>query len=488
MHTSVVGPDADPATRPTRPTGTLTLERPDTPPGADGAAYRPRHGQAVTSPVHGLTVPRPAREVGPACDGPLARALHLVLLTAARGVEARTALEPDLDARIRVSSPTALEPLVVRDDGVGLTGAQVRGLLSASVSGADVTAAESSSAQPSGLDAMIRACLRVAELVEIRARSAEHPEAATLRAVIRADGTVRLSLAGSTLTEPGTEVRLHVLEDHRSAVRGEALPALVAGAADQLRVPVEVDGAPVEGGGPLFDLDADAQADWCRERLGVDPLAVLPLGDGVCGTRAVAFVLPTRPEGEPAPPQVMAGGLRIADGPPDLVPEWAGFCVVVLDAGRLPLRTEGDALAPGPALADVRTGLARGILAQLILLEAYDPERFRRLTEVHEDAFVAAAVEHADVMDTVRSTLLVPTSLGPVSLEDFRVMDGDVACAGPDTWPVVGPAAARDGVLVVDARRPGVLRLLDTLGTDGPAVVVLRPADVTAVGTGGAPA
>lgn len=468
---AAAAPHPLPGHHPARPVAPRSLSAAD-------SLYVPRHGSGKGR----IATAIPSRVRADAPSGPLARALAHAVRHAVGSVLAAGPVDADAPAPVRLTSAVAGGPLVVSDDGVGLSPAEVRGLLAASVSGGELGADPMSP----GIARLLRDLFRVADVVEIRSRSAAHTEAATVRAVVRSDGSVRLSMAGAPLPRHGTELRIHVREALRPAVGDAVLPAFVAGLTDDLPVPVTVDGAPVRTAAPVWGRDDAGREAWVRERLGVDAIAVLPLDLGPSGARAIAVVL--GPGVEPVGPSltVFSGGVVVDAGPQALLPSWAHFCHVVLDAGRLPLTLERDALAAGPGLDEVRDRLGREILAELILLEAYEPERFHRLTRAYGHALASAAREHRGDLSAIRSTLPVPTTVGVRTVEDFRHVPGVVACAGPETWPVIGPTAAREGVLVVDARDPGVLRLLETLGTDGPRLELLNAADLVRFGVASA--
>ena len=164
------------------------------------------------------------------------------------GLDLGAALAARVDAgepspAVRVTSAVGPEPLVVADDGLGITPAQARGLLRASVTGVDVTSPLSAEGLGlGGLEDLFLVCLRVADLVELRSRSASHPDARTLGATLHADGKVRVSMAVPPLSRAGTEMRLHVTSNYRGAVEAAMLRDRLASLAVGLHAPVEVDG------------------------------------------------------------------------------------------------------------------------------------------------------------------------------------------------------------------------------------------------------
>ncbi len=400
--------------------------------------------------------------------------LHVreLLASALVGIEARRRVDPGHRGRVRVTSAVGGAPLVVRDDGVGFTAQEVRWLVA-------TPGSQHHGPVRAGLrryEAALLAGFQVADVVELRTRSALVPKAPTMRWVGLADGTVRVTLADEALDAPGTEIRLHPRRATRSWCAPDTTLEHVLDVADQLPVAVEVDGVEVSGGVTLWDRDADAQAEWYRQRLGTDPLVVLPLASSVLGVRAVAAVLPYRTQpGHRSAHRSYVRGMLAGEGSSDLVPAWASFCHVVVDDGR--------DLLTDPAHDDVAVGesIGRALLAQLILLGAVDPEVSERVLELHGEALLRRAHDSRDLLDLVRSTVPLSTTLGERTLDGLAEVAGVVPFADDEsTWQAVRENATRDEVLVVDATSPAVAGFLE--GLDLPRFARLRPTDLVVLG------
>ncbi len=481
---------------PDRPTDHVAPERPDTPVFSTSALEPDEPAFRTEPPTYR------ARHEAPGGRAPVTRcspvpvrcALAHVLRTAVGALAARededvrTGADPSDEGTARrgihVTSATQVAPLVVRDDGIGLSTAQVRRLLSdPELDAAPTGLSVDDLVQLEAVSGVLRACLRVADVVELRSRSALTDDATTTQAVARRDGSVRVSAAVEPLPSPGTELRLHLDLEHLPHVAAGTTPDLLCDLAEQLVVPVEVDGTVLGLPGPVWDLGPGERDAWCRRRTGAEPLAVIDLGVGPFGTQVVAIVPPypvvaSRARGH----RVHVDDVLLPDGRARLLPAWAAFCTLVLDAGLLPLTPEGDALAPGKALDSVGEHVARGLLVQLVLLADLEPERFRAMAQVHGEALLAAAREHPDVLDLVRGVVPVPTSLGEMTLDELSRVGGVVPVAGADTWFAVRDVAERRRLVVVDGRRDGVARLVEHLGEDGPAFAALHAEHLPALG------
>ncbi|MBM6401240.1 hypothetical protein [Phycicoccus sonneratiae] len=388
----------------------------------------------------------------PLGSGPRVHVREL-LASALVGIEARRRVDPRHVGRVRVTSATGGGPLVVRDDGIGFTAQEVRWIAATPDQHHHGPVREGMRRY----EVAILASFQVADVVELRTRSALVPGAPTMRWVGLADGTVRVTLADEALDTPGTEIRLHPRAATRSWCTPETTLEQVLDVADQLPFAVEVDGVEVSGGTTLWDRGADEQVEWFRQRVGIDPLLVLPLETSVGRVRAVAAVPAFRTTpGHRSAHRHYVGGMLVGEGRSDLVPGWASFCQVVVDDGR-------DILTD-PAHDDAEVGerIGRALLARLILLGAEHPDLFGELVTLHGDALLRQAGESRDLLDLVRSTVPVPTTLGPRTIDALTDVVGVVPFTDdPRTWEAVRDKAAADGVLVVDATVPHVAALLD---------------------------
>ncbi len=233
MRSPVPGP---PAGSPSDPPG-----RPSTTPatGQDPEAHRvPRLGAARPTPGPAQRpTPRPAaapadadaadadadatpppapRLTSPALGtGPRVHVREL-LASALVGIEARRRVDPEHVGRVRVTSATGGGPLVVRDDGVGFTAQEVRWIAATPDQHHHGPVREGMRRY----EVALLASFQVADVVELRTRSALVPGAPTMRWVGLADGTVRVTLADEALDTPGTEIRLHP----RAATRSWCTP------------------------------------------------------------------------------------------------------------------------------------------------------------------------------------------------------------------------------------------------------------------------
>lgn len=304
---------------------------------ADGRADPPRRAFWSAAERSALSAPaRPAVDDGhdtddsaadvearpvawnPDASDPLRDVLGHLLAGAAASVLRRRAREGTRCGRVRVTSVTGREPLLVSDDGLGLHPSQVRALLTASVSGVDAlealagVAEDESTPDVPDLASSLRTCLLVGEDVEVRSRPAGHPEAATLRVTVSADGRARLSLKGVTVQQSGTEIRLHADRPHRAALGAELLVDVVRDLVAGWPVSVEVDGVPVNDApiedGPVEEVEEESDLDAFLAQAAEQNVAEDEVGsddvdgsdDEVAESRPVLSLVPD-PEPDPDP-------------------------------------------------------------------------------------------------------------------------------------------------------------------------------------------
>ena len=251
----------------------------------------------------------------------------------------------------------------------------------------------------------------------------------------------------------------------------------------------------------MFDLSLAQQESVVRDALGVDPLVVLPLGPGPHGTDALAVVPTAPPTANGGTPvhHLVVDGEPAGPVPEAAVPAWAGFCHLLVGAGDLvPDHSPADDAGPDAVPADpadpaaepadpavleaVRRHLARTLLGRLILLHALDPDRWAHLAEVHHEALATAALTDPDVHDLVRCTLPIHTTHGDLTVEALQTRPGPLACADPTAWASLGPAGPGADGLVVHLRSDAVRRLLQSVPSLAPRLVLLDDRHSRAMG------
>jgi len=378
--------------------------------------HRVRTPYPMTMPV---TAPVDLRGLAELLSRHLYRSPDVYLRDLLRGavdaVAARRLLEPGLAGavQIEVVEPLAGPPeLVITDNGIGLTGAELVELL-ATVGGNSGRrealphrARFARAALPSrrGRSELSRqrdhvgqfgvgllACFLVADEVTVITRSAKDPEARALR--LRGGGTYEISPAESALPI-GTRVHLRARAGAEQWLSREHVLGLARRCGGLLSLPVRVGATQVNDETPPWELPAltmDEQREnalsYGRRVLGMEPLDAIPLhADGV---RGVAFVLPH--EASPGQDRVHLRRMLLSESADRLLPDWADFVRCVIDVDDLCPTAARDGFVEDERMAAVREQLGRCIRDHLVDLARMWPSRLAGIAVLHHAALAVLA-------------------------------------------------------------------------------------------------
>jgi molecular chaperone HtpG len=380
--------------------------------------------------------------------------LRELVQNARDAVEARRRLGDDFEARIEIQPAWGSDPLVVRDNGVGLTGDDMRSLLSM-IGGTskrdDLVAARTNFLGQFGIGLL--SCFLVADSIEVVSRSVHDPDAPTVQWVGSSDGTFTITEALTPLRSPGTEVRL---QPRRGAYRwcdDVACAEFATEFAELLDDPVYVGGRLVSQQVPPWELSTEQQLAWCQERFGFEAMGIIPLDSASATVTGLAFVLPyTARPGYRTGDRIYAKGMLVADTDDLVVPRWAFFCRAVIDAADLPLTASREALQESTALQLARQRVGFRLLTELILVHAQHPEVYRDIIGLHADGLKALAVQEPDVRDLIRTTFPYATSQGERTVQ--KLIDNAAPIpyvSNADTYHALADVAAHAGLLLINA-------------------------------------
>ena len=264
--------------------------------------------------------------------------LRELLQNAYDAIKSRRRLGADFPERIEIVPARGYEQMVVRDNGIGLTAADMRTLLSIIGNTSkrdDLAAARRDFLGQFGIGLL--ACFLVADSIEVVSRSARTPDAPTVRWVGQSDGTFTIGDALTPLAEPGTEVRLRPRHGFHRWCDTDACNRYAGDFAELLDVPVQIAGDTLSQQTPPWRLSLEDQLTWCRERFGFEAMGIIPFDSSSSSVAGLAFVLPyTARPGYRTGDRIYSKGMLVADTDDLIVPRWAFFCRAVIDAGDLP--------------------------------------------------------------------------------------------------------------------------------------------------------
>ena len=329
-------------------------------------------------------------------------------------------------SRIRI---TPLTPetgeFVLRDDGVGLTAAEVADLLA--------TVGRSSKRDIFDLPRSdylgqfgigLLSCFMVADTIVIRSRSARG--GAPVEWTGSADGTFRVRELDEEFPV-GTSVHLVPRFDADDLLRPAAVHELATAFGEFLPVRVTVD---AQGGGEL-DItreppflgaadDPDAAVEYGRGLLGAAPLDVIELHEPATGTRGLAYVLPSAPPpGARQATRMYLGRMLLSERVDDVLPDWAFFVRAVVDSTGLAPTASRESLVEDAALERVREQLGAGIRRWVLELGLREPHRLAQFVAVHEVGLKSLVRHDEELARFITRWLTVETTHGTLRIGDL---------------------------------------------------------------------
>ncbi len=330
--------------------------------------------------------------------------LRDLLQSAVDAVAARRRLEPGLAGAVRIEVVAARE-LVITDNGVGLTGAELVELF-ATIGGDSgrhepVRSVRFARSEPprqrdyvGQFGVGLLACFLVADEITVATRSVKDSEALRWRGCV--DGTYEIGPA-ETAVPMGTRVHLRT----RAGVEltHDRVSRLARHYGGLLPLPVWVGATQVNDEPPPWELPAltmdEERANslsYARRVLDMDPLDAIPLhADGV---RGVAFVLPQ--ETGARQDRVHLRRMLLSESAEQLLPDWAVFVRCVIDADDLLPTAARDGFVEGERLAAVREQLGRCIRDHLVDLARMWPSRLAGIAAPHRPALDALAAHDGE--------------------------------------------------------------------------------------------
>ncbi|MEW1836039.1 HSP90 family protein [Microbacterium sp. NPDC079995] len=379
--------------------------------------------------------------------------LRELLQNAVDAIAARRGLDGG-GGRIRITPVSdASAEFVLRDDGVGLTGAEVADLLA--------TVGRSSKRDIFDLPRSdflgqfgigMLSCFMVCDTIVIRSRSAAGGDAVEWTG--HADGT--FTVAPHTGDVPvGTSVHLTPRPDTRSLLGTSTVLELAETFGRYLPHTVVVD---LPGGGeatvtesaPFLDGDLERQLGYGRELIGAEPLDVIPLHVPGTQTRGVAFVLPfAPPPGARQSTRVYLRRMLLTERADDLLPAWAFFARAVVDSGALHPTASRESLVDDDALEQTRREIGEAIRRWILELALQDPVRLSQFVSIHEVALKSLVRHDDELARFIVRWLSVETTAGRLRIEEVARRFPLVRFAETvDEFRQVASMTASSGVLV----------------------------------------
>jgi len=202
-----------------------------------------------------------------------------------------------------------------------------------------------------------------------------------------------------------------------------------------------------------------------REVFGQDFVDCIPLRAEAGQVEGVAFVLPFSPHFNARQKhRVYLKDMLLSESAENLLPEWAFFVKCVVNAQGLRPTASREAFYEDATLARSREALGQALRQYLVDLATEDPRTLHRLIALHGLSVKALALDDDDFYRLVIGWLPFETTLGMMTLEDYRRSFPTVRYAPTlDGFRQVARVAAAQGLCIINAAYTHDAALLEKL-------------------------
>lgn len=390
-----------------------------------------------------------------------------LLQNAVDAITARGHAEPGHvgDIRIECHRPKGKPSmLVVTDNGVGLTADEVHKFLStiglSSKKGGEQTRPGDFIGQ---FGIGILSAFVVSEDIVVITKSATDPAAKPVEWRAKADGTYTVKELDRDL-EPGTQVWLTAKPDREALFQPETVKQLARTYGGLLPYPIRlIAGKATEtvndGGAPWrenYATEKDRQRAllaFGRETFATDFFDAVPLRSAAGKLDGVAFILPFTPSvNARRKHRVYLKNMFLSDAVDNLLPDWAFFVQVVVNANDLRPTASRESFYEDAKLEKTRQAIGEGLRGYLVDLAEKRPERMRRFIHIHHRALKGLAIEDDEVCRLFLDWLPFETTLGEMTFGEYRQATDRVRYVpNVDAFRQVARVAAAQKLPVINA-------------------------------------
>lgn len=406
--------------------------------------------------------------------------LREVLQNGVDAITARTALDPDAPARVRLEPWADGGGITITDTGIGLTAAQAEEFLATigRTSKRDEVLGEGRAEYLGQFGIGLLACFLIADAVEVTSRSAT-PGEAPVRWVGLADGTFEVQTLADTEVEIGTTISLKARADATHWVAEETVVTLASDYGDMLPLEVSVrvnaggqrvwrrisrtrlpwavaveksaEGTEHGSTAPNAHETAMALTNYAEASLGFTPLATIPLNVPATGTTGVAYVLPQAVSPGSGRHRVYVKQMLVSGREDTLLPDWAFFVRAVLNSESLTPTASREQLREDEVLLLTREAIGEQLKSWITATLTEPSPAQARLLETHHLALRAVALASDDMLDVVAQALPFETTQGFTTLAEVAREGGAVRFT-PTTegYRRIAPVARAQGLWVVN--------------------------------------
>jgi molecular chaperone HtpG len=320
--------------------------------------------------------------------------------------------------------------MVFRDNGVGLTENEIHLFLA--------TIGQTSKRGEPSLPANdflghfgvgLLSCFMVSDEVLVVTRSAKE-NSRTMEWRGRADGTYLLSAAEHEMA-PGTEVRLHCKSGHEEFFAPELIKKVAHHYGSLLPFPIkfadEAGTIVINDERPPWkdtlldaELERDVYLEYGRATFGMDFFDYVPLRSTAGDVQGVAFVLPFSPSlSSKKTHRVYLKNMLLSEQAEGLLPDWAFFVKCVVNANDLRPTVSRESFYEDETLAATRAALGQQLRHYLIDLAERNPQRLKKLIQLHFLSIKALAVADEEFFRLFIKWLPFETNMGTMTLTEY---------------------------------------------------------------------
>lgn len=382
-------------------------------------------------------------------------------------IVARSHFEPDFQGEMNIELTLQANQsdhfLVFRDNGIGLTEDEVHLFLATigeSSKRDDLLAARTDFIGHFGVGLL--SCFMVSDEIVVVTRSAKDAgKAIEWRG--QSDGTYSLTVLDNGMAA-GTEVRLHCKKGSEDYFLPETVIRLAHRYGGLLPFPIRFsDGtasAVINEEEPpwrskFFDSDLERYdyLKYGRDTFGLDFFDYVPLRSAVGDVQGVAFVLPFSPSlSTRKTHRVYLKNMLLSEQTEGLLPDWAFFVKCVVNANELRPTASRESFYEDDKLALTRAALGEQLRRYLINLAQDEPERLKKLLQLHFLSIKALAVDDEEFFRIVVNWLPFETNMGTMTLTEY-LKDHDLVryMVDLDQFRQTAHVAAAQSLCVINA-------------------------------------
>jgi molecular chaperone HtpG len=339
----------------------------------------------------------------------------------------RRRVEPSyLEGAVTVTVDDAAR-LVISDNGIGMTGHDIHDFL------ATVGRGETGNLRRGGDDADLigqfglgfLSAFVLGSAVEVRTISST--DLNTGHVYNSTDGltyTVEAMPAAEVRSGPGSTVVITLNEKGRGLADEARLANVLGHYCCLLRVPVIVNGSPINLRAPWRSEHPDAAAAdaanaefAARFEHGLEPIATVNLTADASDLEGMLWIQDhaSYASSDNRNLSVFVRGMLLDSDSRDLLPRWAGFIGGVVESRLLAPTASREDVQRTEHFDAARASIAAQLISGLAALADRDPATWQRVVRRHNDALLGAAVVDEAVFDLVADNITVATSVGDLT-------------------------------------------------------------------------